>query len=167
MRLTRIKTTAKKWLFFTFVTAFSIYWTANLVLWYPWSWSPILGITLMLTVAPFIWLYGVIKCLKTYTGENIVHGAIWTAFVYILVAVVGDYIFFGLMRKVSFAELYHPTTFYGYAFLMSLPFIIVLFFRNKNLPKVSITGKEILRFGLSGLLSIAALFAIIKFNITL
>lgn len=167
MRLTKIKTTAKKWLFFTFVTAFSIYWTANLVLWYPWNWSPTLGIILMLTVAPFIWVYGVFKCLKTYIGYNIVHGAIWTAVVYILVAVVGDYIFFGLMRNVNFAELYHPTTFYGYAFLVSLPFIIILFFRKNIYPRESIKQKEILRFALLGLLSIAALFTIIKLNITL
>lgn len=101
-----------QWKLFTFLTAFSIYWTVNLILWFPWSVSIILGMTLMLTVAPFIWAYGVYQCLIKFKGDNPYKGATFTSDIYILVAVIADYIFFGIIRN-AMKELYHPTTFYG------------------------------------------------------
>ena len=49
---------------------------------------------------------------------------------FLVLAVILDYAFFGLIRN-AMDQLYHPTTFYGYGFVLSLPFIAVIGFRKK------------------------------------
>lgn len=156
----------RQWTFFTLLTAMTIYWTVNLILWFPWSISTVLGMTLMLTVAPFIWAFGVFQCLKKYQGQNLIIGAILTSSLYILVAVIADYIFFGIIRN-AMKELYHPTTFYGYFFLISLPFILTLIFPKKLKNKENIKRQDFIKYGALGVLSILTIFLIINFNITI
>ena len=120
----------KQWFALTFIIAFATYWLVNLLLWYPWSFSPTLGITLMLTVSPVLWGYVIYKCLKKYSGIYLFRGALWVSLIFIFVAVAGDYLFFGIMRN-AMAELYQPTTFYGYVFLFSLPYIVIYIFPKK------------------------------------
>lgn len=156
----------KQWTLFTLLTAFSIYWKVNLILWFPWSFSTTLGITLMLTVAPFIWAFGVYQCLKKFQGIKQYQGAIFTSLIYILVAVIADYIFFGIIRN-AMKELYHPTTLYGYLFLISLPFILTLMFSNKLKNKQDIRQKDFITYGVLGFFSILTIIIIIKFNITI
>lgn len=156
----------RQWTFFTLLTATVIYWTVNLILWFPWSINAILGITLMLTVAPFIWAFGVFQCLKKYDGKKLIHGAILTAMLYILMAVISDYIFFGIFRD-AMDELYHPTTFYGYLFLISLPFMLMSLFSNKLKNKEGIEQKDFVLYTLIGTFSMATLFLIIHFHITI
>ncbi len=155
-----------KWLLLTFVTSLSIYWTVNLLLWFPWSISTALGVTLMLTVAPFFWTYGILKCLKTADAGRRRKAAIIVSLIYLLVPAITDFLFYGMLRN-AMTELYQPTTFYGYAFLFSLPFILLLCFAGKMRPEKAITKIDFLSFAVPGLLSAAALAAIITFDIKL
>lgn len=119
-----------KWLLYVLSLAFAVYWASNLLLWYPWSYSTTLGMTLMLTVSPLLWSYAVYLGLISYPGKKIMRSALYIALLFLLIAVVFDYLFFGLVRN-ALEELYHPTTFYGYAFVISLPFVLSVFLRRK------------------------------------
>jgi len=44
-----------KWILYNILVGFAVYWTSNLILWFPWSISTVLGMTLMLTISPIIW----------------------------------------------------------------------------------------------------------------
>jgi len=158
--------TNKRWILFTFLTAFSIYWTVNLILWFPWSVNTVLGMTLMLTVAPFIWAYGVYQCLNKFQGVKQYQGAIFTSLIYILVAAIADYIFFGKIRN-AMKELYHPTTLSGYLFLILLPFILTFLFSKKIKNKQNIQRQDFIKYGVLGFFSIVTIFIIIKFNMTI
>jgi len=104
-----------RWFVYTIVAAFSTYWFVNFLLWYPWSYNAVLGMTLMFVAITPIWIFTVFDCLIRYNGERLVYGAAYTSLIFGLVAVVLDYIFYGLIRG-AIIELYHPTTLYGYAF---------------------------------------------------
>lgn len=119
----------KKWIIYNLIIAFSYYWAANLLLWFPWSISAYLGITLMLTIAPLLWGYGVYTCLIRYQGEKLITGAILNSIILVTIAIIQDYIFFGLIRG-AIKELYDITTFYGYGFLFSLPYIEIFIFKK-------------------------------------
>jgi len=121
--------------------------------------------TLMLTVAPVIWAFGIIQCLKKYRGQNIIYGAILTSLIYISLAAVTDYIFFGLIRN-AMKDLYHPTTLYGYLFLISLPFLLVLIFPKLLRKKEDIERQDFMRYSIMGILSLLMIVLIIKLNIT-
>jgi hypothetical protein len=154
-----------KWLTYTTTLAFAIYWASNLLLWFPWSYSTWLGITLMLTVAPVFWAFAIFLSLKTFTGKNIWKGAVYCALIFFLLAVVLDYFFFAVIRGAK-EELYHPTTFYGYGFVVVLPFIVALVFKKKNVDfKKDITTTAFVKAGFVGLLCLASLIAIIIFKI--
>lgn len=150
-----------KWLLFVVTIGFAVYWASNLLLWFPWSHSAVLGMTLMLTVAPVLWGYVTFLCLRTYPGQSPMRGALRVAVVFLLMAVVMDYIFFGLIRN-AMQQLYHPTTFYAYAFLACLPFLIVLIFKKKiKQNRTPLTRTHIVTAGVSGLLCLGILTLII------
>lgn len=143
----------------------AVYWASNLILWFPWSYSTELGITLMFTVAPFLWAYVTFLSLKAYPKMSLLLGAFIVSLILILMAVVMDYIFFGLIRN-AMEELYHPTTLYGYAFLISLPFIVALIFKRNLLPqKKIITKTDFVRASISGMVCFGILILIIVFKI--
>lgn len=52
-----------KWLLYNLTVAFSLYWSGNLLLWFPWSINANLGIGLMLTIIPLLWGIGIYYCL--------------------------------------------------------------------------------------------------------
>ena len=124
----------KKWLTYCFLLVFAVYWVSNLFLWYPWSYSPTLGMILMLTVSPLAWAYTVYLSLITYPEENIYKGALSIAIIFLITAIVLDYVFFGIIRN-ALEELYHPTTIYGYGFLLVLPFLVSWILKRKILSK--------------------------------
>jgi hypothetical protein len=154
----------KQWIFFTCLTAFSIYWIVNLVLWFPWSYSPSLGITLMLTASPLIWSLGIYQCLETYPGKKLINAATSVSLVYILIAVIADYIFFGIIRN-AIKDLYRPTTFYGYGFLISLPFIILFISKNKLKEHKVIKKRRLILYCTLGVSCMVIIFALIKLRI--
>jgi len=154
-----------KWTLYIVALGFAVYWASNLFLWFPWSYSTTLGITLMLTVAPILWAYVIFLALKTYPEPPLMKGALITALIFLLLAVLMDYIFFGIIRN-AMEQLYHPTTFYGYGFLMVLPFILALIFKKKILNlRTTLTNVDIIKAGISGLLCFGALTLIIVLEI--
>jgi hypothetical protein len=154
-----------KWLLFNLTVAFSLYWTGNLLLWFPWSINANLGIGLMLTIMPFLWGIGIYYCLISYTGKKILTGAIINSTIMLVSAVVSDYIFFGLIRG-AMVDLYQPTTFYGYGFLILMPFLELLIFKKLiNKKRYPLTARSFISSGAIGLFSLLLLTAIIKFEI--
>lgn len=123
-------TSMKSWILYVLALGFTTYWACNLMLWFPWSYSTSLGIVLMLTVAPLLWLVATYLALKSYHGKALFKGSGIIAMIFLLQAVLMDYIFFGIIRN-AMDELFHPTTFYGYAFLLFWPLIIAIVFRKR------------------------------------
>ena len=154
-----------KWLLFNITVVFAIYWVGNLLLWFPWSIDANLGIGLMLTIMPLLWGFGIYHCLIRYKGEKVLTGVIINSIIMLLIAVVSDYIFFGLIRG-AMDDLYQPTTFYGYGFLIIMPFLELLFFKKLIIKKrCPLTANSFIPFVAIGLLSLLILIAIIKFDI--
>ena len=151
----------KKWFLFTITIGFATYWLSNLILWFPWSYSTTLGITLMMTLAPILWAYSTFLTLRTYPNSNLFKGTLIVSLSFLSLAVVLDYIFFGIIRN-AMEELYHPTTFYGYGFLIFWPFVLALIFRNKNLSyKRIVKVSDFYKAILTGIISFGVLSLII------
>lgn len=119
-----------KWIAYHVAIGFAVYWMSNLILWLPWSTNQWFGITLMLAVSPLIWAYSTFLCLRAFAKEMVLAGATYNNMIFLVLAALLDHIFFGLIRNAK-NKLYQPTTFYGYGFVVSLPFIIALAFRRK------------------------------------
>ncbi len=144
----------KKWLLYNLTIGFALYWTGNIILWYPWSVNANFGIAIMLTIMPLFWGLGIYLCLVRYNGRNILVGSVLTSLVMLISSVIFDYIFFGLIRG-AWNDLYKPTTFYGYCFLALLPFIELLLFRKRILRKKrNIFIKDFFSIGIIGLTSL-------------
>jgi hypothetical protein len=156
-----------KWTLYTLTLGFAVYWVSNLILWFPWSYSAALGMTLMLTVSPLLWGYAVFLSLKAFPGRLLMKGALQVALIFVTMAVVMDYVFFGLIRN-AMEQLYHPATFYGYGFVAVFPFIVVFLFGNKiEQMKKPVGARDFIRAGLSGLICFGALVLIILLDIAI
>lgn len=155
--------TGLRWLFFTLLVVFATYWVVNLLLWYPWSYSPVLGITLMfIAITPF-WVYAVYDCLTKYRGKPVT-GALYISIVFGVSTIVLDFIFYGLIRN-AFANLYHPATLYGYAFLVALPFIEVPVVKKYAPPNGEVLPADFFRYLIPGVASLVAIWLIVAFDI--
>ena len=154
-----------KWLLYTATLVFAVYWVSNFLLWFPWSYNALLGITLILTASPVLWAYAMFQSLKTFPKKNLFTGAVWNAVVFVLLAAILDYFFFAVIRGAK-EELYHPTTFYGYGFVIVLPFIFAVAFKKKiNQLKKEITTVDFLKAGAVGFICLLALIIIIRWKI--
>ena len=154
-----------KWLLCNLTVAFSIYWAGNLMLWFPWSINANLGIGLMLTLMPLLWGIGIYNCLIRYKGQKILTGVILNSIITLIIAVVADYLFFGLIRG-AMDDLYQPTTFYGYGFLVAIPFLELLFFRKLILKKKrQIKTNDFILIGMLGVICLLTLIVIIKYEL--
>jgi len=119
----------------------------------------------MLTISPILWAYTTFLALKTFPKTNLINGALIISLIFLPLAAIMDYIFFGLIRN-AMEPLYHPTTFYGYGFLISLPFILVLIFKNKILQlKKMTTNLNIIKAAISGIACFGILTLIIILGI--
>jgi len=119
----------------------------------------------MLTINPFLWAYATFLALKTFPKSNLIKGALIISLIFLLLALIMDYIFFGLIRN-AMEQLYHPTTFYGYGFLISLPFILVLIFNNRiSQLKKTTKNSDIVKAVISGLACFGILILIIVLEI--
>lgn len=121
-----------------------LYWLSNVVLWVPWSQSPQLGIALMLTVNPIFWAAGIYICLVHENNtENLIKKALWITLLAIGISLVSDYLFFAVYMGSK--DVWHITTFYGYAWLAVLTFGEVLLLKKKLLSKQhTVTAKLLL-----------------------
>jgi len=154
-----------KWLLYNLTVAFSIYWAGNLILWFPWSINANLGIGLMLTMMPLLWGIGIYNCLIRYNGHKILTGVILNSIITLMIAVVADYLFFGLIRG-AMDDLYQPTTFYGYGFLVAMPFLELLFFRKLIVKKKrQIKTNDFILIGMLGAICLLTLIVIIKYDL--
>lgn len=148
------------WILSVILGAFSLYWLSNLMLWYPWIVNPILGMVIMLTLGTALWAFGIFLCLKRFPGEKILAGAAITAVIMLLISMIADYIFFGLIRD-AMEELYHPTTLYGYGFVLSLPFIEMLVFRKKLADRKLVDKKMLLAAAFPGIAAFLILVLVV------
>ncbi|WP_462281100.1 hypothetical protein [Salinivirga cyanobacteriivorans] len=156
-----------KWILYCFLTAFAFYWISNLLLWFPWSISESLGITLMLTVAPLLWVVAVYQCLIRYPDKQLFAASMLIGIIFLFVAAVLDYLFFGLIRN-AMDDLYKMTTFYGYAFLLALPILEVSIIPKRIKMRYRKVQKQNFLFMLNiGLTALGILIIIIELNITL
>lgn len=154
-----------KWLLYNLTVVFALYWAGNLFLWFPWSINANLGIGLMFTIIPLFWGIGIYHCLIRYKGEKALTGVIINSIIMLVSAVVADYLFFGLIRG-AINDLYQPTTFYGYGFLIIMPFLELLFFKKLIFKKrCPLTAKNFISWGALGLFSLLILIVVIKFDI--
>ncbi|MCU4154565.1 hypothetical protein J1N10_01170 [Carboxylicivirga sp. A043] len=154
-----------KWLLYNLTVGFTVYWLSNLILWFPWSVNATLGMSLMLTVSPVIWFFSSFLCIRTYPGKNSMVAAAYNSLIFLVLAVIMDYIFFGLIRK-AMEDLYHPTTFYGYGFVACLPFIVVLAFKKRiEKQKRESYPSDFIKAGLIGFVCFSLLTMIILFDI--
>ena len=139
-----------KWLLYNLTVAFTLYWAGNLFLWFPWSINANIGIGLMFTIMPLFWGIGIYHCLIRYKGEKVLTGVIINSIIILVSAVVSDYIFFGLIRG-AMDDLYQPATFYGYGFLIIMPFLELLFFKKIIIKKRRpLTANDFISYGAIG-----------------
>lgn len=120
----------KLWWATTVLLILCMYWLSNVVLWLPWSYNPDLGILLMLTVNPVFWGVGIYRCLACKGGmENLVKKTLVVALIAVGISLVSDFFFFAVFMGSK--DVWHITTFYGYAWLVVLAFGETFLFRKR------------------------------------
>lgn len=150
-----------RWPVYVLSIGLAVYWASNLVLWFPWSYNATLGMTLMLTVSPILWGYATFLCLRTYPGPQPMRGALTIALILVVMAVIMDLVFFGLIRD-AMQQLLHPTTFYAYAFLLCLPFLVARMFEKRiERARRSVTRADFVAAGTCAALCVTLLSLII------
>ena len=128
------KQKSQLWWTVTILMIMCMYWLSNVVLWVPWSHNPQLGILLMLTVNPLFWAAGIYICLASVnrTG-NLMKKALVVASLAVGISLIFDYLFFAVYMGSK--DVWHITTFYGYAWLAVLTFGEVLLLKKKLLTR--------------------------------
>lgn len=145
---------------YTVLMTLLLYWLSNLILWVPWSISPLWGMTLMLTLNPLIWGVGEYACLMRFPGQHEWKNTLAVSLIMVGLSVISDYLFFDVALHSN--DVWHPTTFYGYAFVGTLPFVIRLMFRRRLRahPKGA-EKKELRRLILVNVLIVSIFFAFV------
>ena len=132
------------WWIFTVLTVMCLYWLSNIVLWVPWSHSPRLGMLLMLTVNPLFWGIGIYACLSC--GSN-AGNLMKKAFVCII-GCCGNIFYFRIFCFLSVCmeskDVWHITTFYGYAWLVILALGEAFFLRKSLLARCYVVTVRVL-----------------------
>ena len=122
---------------------------------------------LMLTLVPVLWAYTTFQALITYPHNSLFKGALIIAAVFLGLAIILDYVFYGIIRG-ALQELYHPTTIYGYGFLAVLPFVLVWALRNTvTSKKRTVQLLDMIRALATGVICLLILILIIIFEIKL
>lgn len=154
-----------KWILYNVTVCFAVYWLSNLILWYPWSINEHLGQILMLTINPLLWGFASYSCIRKYPDTNVFKGVLLNSLIFILEAIISDLILFAGIQKAT-NKLMQPTTFYGWGFVATVPFIIYLLFKNRIRKNKVTLVKQNFKIPLSiGLFSFAIITLILVFNI--
>lgn len=119
----------------------------------------------MLSVTPILWAYTTFRSLLTYPGRRSWGAVAVISSIYLLIAVLFDLVFFGIVRG-AMEQLLHPTTFYGYGFLIFWAIILFLIFR-KSKGQHKIGRSELTYTAFTGSACLSAIVVIISFDITL
>ena len=139
------------WWPFTILMIACLYWLSNVVLWIPWSYSPELGMILMLTVNPVFWGVGIYSCLACTGGvDNWLKKALIVSLIAVGISLLSYYLFFAVLMKSK--DVWHITTFYGYAWLVILSFAEALLFRKRLERRQFAATSNLLLMLISGLL---------------
>src|SRR5664279_3668858 len=128
--ISSMKPTIPRWVLYNVVVCFAVYWLSNLILWYPWSVNETLGQILMLTVNPLLWGFASYSCIRKYPDRNLLKSVLLNSFIFVSEAIISDLILFVGIQKAT-NKLMQPTTFYGWGFVATVPFIIYLLFKNR------------------------------------
>ena len=124
--ITRMMQNRKKnllWLAVTSLMVFCLYWLSNVVLW------------VMLTVNPVFWGVGIYVCLACESGVgNLMKKALLLALIAVGISLLSDYLFFAVYMKSK--DVWHITTFYGYAWLAVLALGEAFLFSKKMMAKL-------------------------------
>lgn len=125
------------------LTVMCLYWLSNVVLWLPWRYSPQLGIAMMLTVNPLFWGVGIYRCLACEGGtKNLMQKAFLVSLIAVGISLISDFLFFAV--GMGSKDVWHATTFYGYAWLVILAFGEALLFRKRLMAKRYVATKKTL-----------------------
>ncbi len=150
---------------YNIVNCFAVYWLSNLILWYPWSINETLGQVLMLTLNPILWGVASYSCIIRYSKQRVIIGVLLNSLLFVIVAIASDLIFFVVVRNAT-DKLFHITTYYAWAFVVFLPFLIYLLFsklviRNKK----QLANSEFRKSLWIGLISFVVITIILVFNV--
>lgn len=153
------------WTFFAIGTGFALYWISNVILWFPWSISDALGITIMLTIQPLVWAFGIVQVLRRWPGRSLWVAAAWTALIMLIMSIASDLVFFGILRS-ALDDLLRPTTYAAYGWVALLPLIVVLFGRGWLRRHAAVTTSRaiVVAFAI-GFVAMAVIAGIIAFDI--
>lgn len=133
----------KLWWAMVVLLILCMYWLSNVVLWLPWSYNPHLGIVLMLTVNPVFWGVGIYRCLACKGGmENLMKKTLVVAVIAVGISLVSDFLFFAVLMGSK--DVWHITTFYGYAWLVVLAFGEAFLFRKRLAARQVVAGQKTL-----------------------
>lgn len=133
----------RHWWMLTVLTIMCLYWLSNVVLWKPWSHNPQLGIVLMLTVNPLFWGLGIYGCLACESNtRNLMKKAFQISLIAVGISLFSDFLFFAMY--IGSKEVWHITTFYGYAWLVILAFGESLLFKKKLMTKRCVVTMKLL-----------------------
>ena len=137
------KQKSQLWWTVTILMIMCMYWLSNVVLWVPWSHNPQLGILLMLTVNPLFWAAGIYICLasENRTG-NLMKKALVVASLAVGISLISDYLFFAVYMGSK--DVWHITTFYGYAWLVILALGEAFFLRKSLLARCYVMTVRVL-----------------------
>mgnify|MGYP001724363065 CR=1 FL=1 len=137
------KQKSQLWWTVTILMIMCMYWLSNVVLWVPWSHNPQLGILLMLTVNPLFWAAGIYICLasENRTG-NLMKKALVVASLAVGISLISDYLFFAVYMGSK--DVWHITTFYGYAWLVILALGEAFFLRKSLLARCYVVTVRVL-----------------------
>lgn len=151
-----------KRLFWYVALGFSLYWFSNLLVTFPWLLSKTLGIIAMF-FSTFLWVYMSYYCLKHVPKKEWSKDAISMAFIFLITALVQDYLLFVVYRGVP-DELYEFTTFVAYSCVFLIPLIVRLIFRNQN-PTIirSISNMKLFITVLIGIVSLTITLWSVKY----
>ena len=120
-----------------------LYWLSNIVLWVPWSHSPRLGMLLMLTVNPLFWGIGIYACLSCGSNAgNLMKKALFVSLVAVGISLLSDFLFFAVCMESK--DVWHITTFYGYAWLVILALGEAFFLRKSLLARCYVVTVRVL-----------------------
>lgn len=129
------------WWASTALTIMCLYWLSNVVLWMPWRYNPQLGMGMMLTVNPIFWGVGLYSCLACEGGaRSLVRKAMWVSLIAVGISLISDFLFFAVYMGSK--EVWHITTFYGYAWLVVLTFAEALLLRKRLMDKRQVATKK-------------------------
>lgn len=161
VRITHDNTDNRRWWAMVILLVTCMYWLSNVVLWLPWSYSPRLGIILMLTVNPVFWGTGIYYCLACQGGiEALMKKALVVSLIAIGISLISDFLFFAVFMGSK--DVWHITTFYGYGWLVVLAFGEAFLFRKRlEIEQYVATKKSLLTLSACLLLLLSLLYFLI------